>query len=117
MKNIHEVLKQKEADIERLEKELWALRVVAPLLEEESVLEVQVAPPPMQTYPTPSAMPANGGGVVQLYYSPLMTRGDLSRPATPANGGGVAPMVRLTLDPWYETPKAAEKCAPSWAHR
>jgi hypothetical protein len=60
MKNIYEVLRQKEADIERLKKELWALRVVAPLLEEEPILGVQVAPPPVRTYPTP---PANGGGV------------------------------------------------------
>jgi hypothetical protein len=35
MKNIHEVLQQKEADTERLKRELQALRVVAPLLEEE----------------------------------------------------------------------------------
>jgi predicted nucleic acid-binding Zn-ribbon protein len=58
-KNIYEVLQQKEADIERLKQELRALRVVAPLLEEELSPEVlEVIPPPMRnSYPTP---PANG---------------------------------------------------------
>jgi hypothetical protein len=58
MKNIYEVLRQKEADIERLKKELQALRVVAPLLEEELTPELQVAPPPVRTYPTSPAKPA-----------------------------------------------------------
>jgi hypothetical protein len=58
MKNIYEVLRQKEADIERLKKELQALRVVAPLLEEELTPELQVAPSPVRTYPTPTAKPA-----------------------------------------------------------
>jgi len=58
MKNIYEVLRQKEADIERLKKELQALRIVAPLLEEELPAEVQVAPPPVRTYPTVQAKPA-----------------------------------------------------------
>ena len=58
MKNIYEVLRQKEADIERLKKELQALRIVAPLLEEELAAEVQVAPPPMRTHPTVQAKPA-----------------------------------------------------------
>jgi len=50
MRNIYEVLRQKEADIERLKKELQALRVVAPLLEEELLAEVQTAPPAVRTY-------------------------------------------------------------------
>lgn len=58
MKNIYEVLRQKEMEIERLKKELQALRVVAPLLEEELAAEVQVAPPPVRTYPTMQAKPA-----------------------------------------------------------
>ena len=33
MKNIYDVLRQKENEIERLKKEIQALRVVAPLLE------------------------------------------------------------------------------------
>jgi len=61
MKNIYEVLRQKEADIERLKKELQALRIVAPLLEEELVAEAQVVPPPVRTYPTVQAKPAPVG--------------------------------------------------------
>jgi len=57
MKNIYEVLRQKETEIERLKKEIQALRVVAPLLEEELSSEVQVAPPPVRTYPTVQAKP------------------------------------------------------------
>jgi hypothetical protein len=35
MKNVYEVLRQKELELSRLEKEVEALRVVAPLLSEE----------------------------------------------------------------------------------
>jgi len=58
MKNIYEVLRQKETEIERLKKEIQALRVVAPLLEEELSSEVQVVPPPVRTYPTVQPKPA-----------------------------------------------------------
>ena len=60
MRNIYEVMRQKEADIEQLKKELQALRVVAPLLEEDLTPEVQ-APPPVRTYPTVQAKPAPVG--------------------------------------------------------
>jgi len=56
MKNIYEVLRQKETEIDRLKKEIQALRVVAPLLEEELPGEVQVAPP-VRTYPTVQTKP------------------------------------------------------------
>jgi len=52
MRNIYEVLRQKETEIEQLKKELQALRIVAPLLEEELVAEAQVVPPPVRSYPT-----------------------------------------------------------------
>lgn len=58
MRNIYEVLRQKEADIERLKKELQALRVVAPLLEEELLAETQTAPATVRNYPTVPAKPA-----------------------------------------------------------
>ncbi len=58
MRNIYDVLRQKEAEVERVKKELQALRIVAPLLEEEIAPEVQVAPPPVRTYPTVQAKPA-----------------------------------------------------------
>jgi hypothetical protein len=56
MKNIYEVLRQKEADIEQVKKELQALRIVAPLLEEDLSPELQ-APPPVRTYPTLQTKP------------------------------------------------------------
>jgi hypothetical protein len=55
MKNIYEVLRQKETEIERLKKELQALLIVAPLLAEEVQEEAQAAPPPVRTYPTEPA--------------------------------------------------------------
>ena len=58
MKNIYEVLRQKETEIEQLKKELQALRIAAPLLEEELAAEVQVIPPPARSYPTVQAKPA-----------------------------------------------------------
>jgi hypothetical protein len=58
MKNIYDVLRQKETEIERLKKELQALRIVAPLLEEELAAELQVAPAQVRTYPIASAKPA-----------------------------------------------------------
>jgi hypothetical protein len=39
MKNVYEVLRQKELELTRLEKEVEALRVAAPLLSDESSLE------------------------------------------------------------------------------
>lgn len=59
MRNIYEVLRQKEADIERLKKELQALRAVAPLLEEELLTtEVQTAPPLVRSYAPVQPKPA-----------------------------------------------------------
>jgi hypothetical protein len=52
MKNIYDVMRQKEMEIERVKKELQALRIVAPLLEEElTEPEVRVAATPIRTYP------------------------------------------------------------------
>ena len=50
MKNVYEVLRQKEMELTRLEKEVEALRLVAPLLseEKESLSEV-VAKPALAT--------------------------------------------------------------------
>jgi len=46
MKNIYDVLQQKEADIDRLRQELQALRIVAPLLEGELEVDPEVASGP-----------------------------------------------------------------------
>jgi len=70
MKNVYEVLRQKEMELTRLEKEVEALRLVAPLLSEEkeamsemskSVLPAAVnGPQPTGriSVPTTAAMPA-----------------------------------------------------------
>jgi len=68
MKNVYEVLRQKEMELTRLEKEVEALRLVAPLLSEEK--ETDIAKPALATavngpqptsripLPTTPAMPA-----------------------------------------------------------
>ena len=70
MKNVYEVLRQKEMELTRLEKEVEALRVVAPLLSEEkesiadtvkSALPVAVNAQPSVARvpgPTPATLPA-----------------------------------------------------------
>ena len=44
MKNVYEVLRQKEMELGRLEKEVEALRVAAPLLSEEKEAEMSAKP-------------------------------------------------------------------------
>jgi len=78
MKNVYEVLRQKEMELTRLEKEVEALRLVAPLLSEEkeplaeiakSVLPAAVNGPqptariPVPTTPTiPAPQPVRSAG-------------------------------------------------------
>jgi hypothetical protein len=52
MKNVYEVLRQKELELTRLEKEVEALRVAAPLLSEEKELSAE-APKPSLTATAP----------------------------------------------------------------
>jgi hypothetical protein len=49
MKNVYEVLRQKEMELTRLEKEVEALRLVAPLLSEEKESASEVAKPALAT--------------------------------------------------------------------
>jgi hypothetical protein len=51
MKNVYEVLRQKELELARLEKEVEALRVAAPLLSEESAGETGSSKPTLTTPP------------------------------------------------------------------
>lgn len=44
MKNVYEVLRQKEMELTRLEKEVEALRLVAPLLSEEKEISSDIKP-------------------------------------------------------------------------
>jgi hypothetical protein len=48
MKNVYEVLRQKEMELTRLEKEVEALRLVAPLLSEEKEIS-DIAKPTLAT--------------------------------------------------------------------
>jgi len=57
MKNIYEVIRQKELDLERLKKEVQALRLVAPMLEGEPRVEVQPVPQPVPGATTVQAQP------------------------------------------------------------
>jgi hypothetical protein len=69
MKNVYEVLRQKEMELTRLEKEVEALRLVAPLLNEEKEGMSEIAKPALATavngpqparisVPTPPPIPA-----------------------------------------------------------
>jgi hypothetical protein len=76
MKNVYEVLRQKEMELTRLEKEVEALRLVAPLLSEEKEMNSEVTksvlptavngPQPALRIPSPpvvpSAQPVRAGG-------------------------------------------------------
>jgi hypothetical protein len=52
MKNVYEVLRQKELELARLEKEVEALRIAAPLLSEDKEAEISAKPTSM-----PAAVP------------------------------------------------------------
>jgi hypothetical protein len=67
MKNVYEVLRQKELELTRLEKEVEALRVAAPLLSEEKEtlaeapkpsLAASAAPQPLRIPPVVAAQAA-----------------------------------------------------------
>lgn len=49
MKNVYEVLRQKEMELTRLEKEVEALRLVAPLLSEEKESLSEMSKPALAT--------------------------------------------------------------------
>jgi hypothetical protein len=53
MKNVYEVLRQKEQELIRLEKEVEALRVAAPLLSEDKESLTEVPKPAVTAAPAP----------------------------------------------------------------
>ena len=70
MKNVYEVLRQKELELTRLEKEVEALRIAAPLLSEDLKDSISEQPKPTLTaapqqqpirIPTPAVAAAAGG--------------------------------------------------------
>jgi len=50
MKNIYDVMRQKELEIERLKKEIEALRVVAPMLEDREPAPMAASTPTAKPY-------------------------------------------------------------------
>ena len=50
MKNIYDVMRQKELEIVRLKKEIEALRAVAPMLEDKETAREIASPSPAKTY-------------------------------------------------------------------
>ena len=50
MKNIYDVMRQKELEIERLKKEIEALRLVAPMLEDKEPAREIASSSPTKTY-------------------------------------------------------------------
>jgi hypothetical protein len=66
MKNVYEVLRQKELELTRLEKEVEALRVAAPLLSDEKEALAEAPKPsltatPPQPVRIPPVVAAQGG--------------------------------------------------------
>jgi hypothetical protein len=51
MKNVYEVLRQKELELTRLEKEVEALRVAAPLLSDEKEQQAEAPKPSLAAAP------------------------------------------------------------------
>jgi hypothetical protein len=56
MKNVYEVLRQKELELTRLEKEVEALRVAAPLLSEEKESTTETPKPTLTATPPQQPM-------------------------------------------------------------
>ena len=57
MKNVYEVLRQKELELSRLEKEVEALRVAAPLLSDEKEAGMEAGNKPTLAIPAPAQTP------------------------------------------------------------
>ncbi|MFZ0800313.1 MAG: hypothetical protein WCA13_16195 [Terriglobales bacterium] len=71
MKNVYEVLRQKELELTRLEKEVEALRVAAPLLSEE---KEQLAEAPKPTLTAAPQQPVRIPPVVAAQGAPAPAR-------------------------------------------
>jgi hypothetical protein len=69
MKNVYEVLRQKELELSRLEKEVEALRVAAPLLSDDK--EAGDTPTAKPTLTTPSAAPQQPIRIPQPQVAPV----------------------------------------------
>lgn len=74
MKNVYEVLRQKEMELTRLEKEVEALRVAAPLLSEEKDTLAEMPKPGMTSAAVPPPPPARISPVVAAQVMPPQSR-------------------------------------------
>ena len=72
MKNVYEVLRQKELELTRLEKEVDALRVAAPLLADEKEQMAEAPKPTLASAPTPQ--PVRIPPVVNAQAAPATAR-------------------------------------------
>ena len=79
MKNVYEVLRQKELELARLEKEVEALRVAAPLLSDDKENAPEPAAAPKPAHSTPVASPQQP---IRIPQPPVTT----SQPAARAAG-------------------------------
>jgi hypothetical protein len=71
MKNIYDVMRQKELEIDRLKKEIEALRLVAPMLEEKEPAIATSQTPVTKTYSSPqqsdSVITADAGKAARVW--------------------------------------------------
>jgi hypothetical protein len=72
MKNVYEVLRQKELELTRLEKEVEALRVAAPLLSDEKEQLAEALKPTLASPPPPQ--PVRVPPVVNAQAAPATAR-------------------------------------------
>ena len=75
MKNVYEVLRQKELELARLEKEVEALRVAAPLLSEEKEPSLDSSKPTLTTTVTQQAIRIPAPVVAQAVGQPARAAG------------------------------------------
>jgi hypothetical protein len=75
MKNVYEVLRQKEQELARLEKEVEALRVAAPLLSEDKEAVIEAPKPTLTTANPQQPIRIPAPVAAQAVNSPTRTAG------------------------------------------
>jgi hypothetical protein len=75
MKNVYEVLRQKELELTRLEKEVEALRVAAPLLSEEKETLAEAPKPTLAAAATPQPVRIPAAVAAQTAAAPARAAG------------------------------------------
>jgi hypothetical protein len=75
MKNVYEVLRQKELELTRLEKEVEALHVAAPLLSDEKEQLAEARKPTLAATPPPQSVRIPPVGAAQGATAPARVAG------------------------------------------